>query len=78
MKTANPTVHDYVRFLVEDKQRELQLLESRHRRGLIQPDDYRSCRRSLMQAIGQLEALSCGNAELGSRPDPDDNSEDQS
>ena len=40
METVDQTGHDYVRFLVEDKRRELHLLESRHRRALIQPDDY--------------------------------------
>ncbi len=53
----------YARFLLQDKQRELQTLEVRHRRELILPADYLSCRVSLLQAISQIETLLRGDAE---------------
>jgi hypothetical protein len=47
----------YVHLLLQDKQRELRTLEVRHQQMLICTEDYMSCRRSLLQAVAQLEEL---------------------
>jgi hypothetical protein len=57
MKTPDRNGYDYVRFLVRENYRKLQLLELRHGKMLIPSADYRSCRRSVLQAISQLESL---------------------
>ena len=48
---------DYVHLLLQDKKRELRDLELKHSQALIGAEDYLSCRRSLLQAIAQLEEL---------------------
>lgn len=55
--------YKYARFLLHDRQRELQALELKHRRMLILKTDYLSCRRSLLQAIDQLETVLLGDPE---------------
>jgi hypothetical protein len=57
------TGYEYAKFLLQDKQRELQLLEQRLRGALLQPHEYESCRHSLKQALDQLETLLRGEAE---------------
>lgn len=56
-ETQDRKDYKYVHFLLQDKQRELQELEEKHQQLLISTEDYLSCRRSLLQAVGQLEAL---------------------
>lgn len=53
--------YKYAKFLLQDKQRELRSLELKHSRKLIPSGDYYSCRRSLLQAISQLETLLRGD-----------------
>jgi hypothetical protein len=53
----------YAEFLLQDKRRELQILKLRHSRMVISSEDYHSCRRSLLDAISQLEALLRGDIE---------------
>jgi hypothetical protein len=48
---------EYVRFLLEERKRELRTIELENERSPIMPQHYISCRRSLLQAIGQLEDL---------------------
>jgi hypothetical protein len=55
--------YSYVKFLLQDKQRELRSLERRYSRKLIPSEDYDSCRRSLLQAINQLETLLRGDTD---------------
>jgi hypothetical protein len=57
LKPTNRDGYSYVRFLLQEKQRELQILELRLRQKLILLEDYFSCRRSLLQGICQLETL---------------------
>jgi len=47
----------YARSILRDRQRDLRHLELKHRQKSILGDDYLSSRRSLLQAISQLEAL---------------------
>jgi hypothetical protein len=61
---------DYVQLLLQDRHRELQNLEVKHQQMLIHPDDYLSCRRSLLQAVAQLETLARGGMEERTRPQP--------
>jgi len=49
--------YSYAKLLLKEKHRELELLDQRHRRTQVQPDEYRSCQRSLLQAIEELETL---------------------
>ena len=56
--------YKYAKFLLQDKQRELRYLDLKHSQMLIPSDDYHSCRRSLLQAISQLESLLRGDTEL--------------
>jgi len=56
--------YEYARFLLQDKQRELRYLELRYSRTLISSEYYHSCRRSLLQAISQLESLLRSDTEL--------------
>jgi hypothetical protein len=53
----------YVRFLLQDRQRLLRSLELNYSRTLIPSEGYDSCRRSLLQAISQLESLLRGDTE---------------
>jgi len=55
--------YKYAKFLLQDKQLELRSLELKHSRKLIPSGDYYSCRRSLLQAINQLETLLRGDTE---------------
>lgn len=59
----------YVRFLLQDKQRELRSLELRYSRTLIPWEVFYSCRRSLLQAISQLESLLRGDTEREPTPE---------
>lgn len=70
--------YNYARVLVQDKQRELQSLERRYSRTLIPPEDYHSCRRSLLQAINQLETLLRGDAEREPTPEDESNRKNDS
>ncbi len=79
-QTSYKEAYDYAHSLLQDKQRELQSLELKHWQGLIDKDDYLSCQRSLLQAIGQLESLLQGarehepmEANEGSRESKSDN-----
>ncbi len=47
----------YARLLLLERQQELQALDLKYRGLLVLPRDYLSCRRSLQQAIDQLETL---------------------
>jgi hypothetical protein len=58
----------YAEFLLQEKQRELQALELRHSTMAISSEDYHSCRRSLLDAISQLEALLRGDIEREPAP----------
>ena len=55
--------YNYARFLLQDKQREMRSLERKYSRLLISSKDYHSCRRSLLQAISQLETLLRGDTD---------------
>lgn len=43
MEIPGSTGYEYAKFLLQDKQRELQLLEQRLRYALLQPHEYESC-----------------------------------
>ena len=45
--------YSYARSLLKEKHRQLGLLDQRHRQQQVHPDEYRSCQRSLLQAIGE-------------------------
>ena len=64
--------YKYAKFLLQDKQRELRSLERKHSLKLIASGDYHSCRRSLLQAINQLETLLRGDTRTqpGNRAQP--------
>jgi len=49
--------YSYSNSLLQERQQELHALEQKHREGQIPPDDYRSCRRSLLQAISELRSI---------------------
>jgi hypothetical protein len=49
--------YGYARLLLLDRQQELQDLDLKYRGMQPPPRDYLSCRRSLLQAINQLETL---------------------
>jgi len=49
--------YEYVNVLLQDKQQELRDLEVKYERTLIGTEDYLTCRRSLLQAVAQLEEL---------------------
>jgi hypothetical protein len=55
MQLLNRKGDEYLKFLLKERQWELQVLELNHRR--MEANDLRSCRRSLIQAIGELELL---------------------
>jgi hypothetical protein len=61
--------YGYVRFLLQDKQLLLRTLELNYSRALIPSEDYDSCRRSLLQAISQLESLLRGDTERERAPE---------
>jgi len=49
--------YDYPRSLLQAKRRELRAVELNYQNNLIPTIDYLSCRRSLCQAINELETL---------------------
>jgi hemoglobin-like flavoprotein len=49
--------YNYARLLLKEKHRDLELLDQKRQRKQVQPDEYNSCHRSLLQAIGELETL---------------------
>jgi len=49
--------YEYARSLLRDRRQELQVLALRHRQKLTPTNDYLSCRRSLLEAIRELETL---------------------
>jgi hypothetical protein len=55
--------YEYAKSLLQDKQRELRCLELRRSLMVIPREDYHSCRRSLLQAISQLETLLRGETD---------------
>jgi hypothetical protein len=50
-------VFRYAASLLRERQQALDALEAKYRGRVSPPADYLSCRRSLLQAIGQLRAL---------------------
>jgi hypothetical protein len=56
LRSCSP--HEYVRLLLKERKRELHSLERRYGRKVVLANDYLSCRRSLLQAIHELETLS--------------------
>lgn len=56
-ETAFSDEYEYTRVLLRERKQELQALELRHRQKLTPPDEYASCRRSLLQGIHELETL---------------------
>jgi hypothetical protein len=50
-------VFRYVESLLQERQRQLMDLDRKYRLRNIQPDEYLSCRRSLLQAMRELAAL---------------------
>lgn len=66
-EAADCDTYRYTRSLLKEKHRELEVLEQRHRREQLQLDEYRSCERSLLQAIGELETLLQTSPEVMSR-----------
>jgi hypothetical protein len=49
--------YEYSRWLLQEKKRELWTVELKHRNNLTPANEYFSCRRSLLQAINELENL---------------------
>ena len=49
--------YGYARLLLLERQQELRILDLKYRGMLPLPRNYLSCRRSLLQAIDQLETL---------------------
>jgi hypothetical protein len=49
--------HDYTSLLLRERMQELRVLERRRARGQLSGDEYRSCRRALLQAISELTTL---------------------
>ncbi len=54
---ASPQGYEYAQSLLRDRQHELQALEMRHRLKQMPPDEYASCRRSLLHAISELSRI---------------------
>jgi hypothetical protein len=48
---------EYTRSLIQERRRELRMLEERYRQQLLRPSDYLSCSGSLLKAIDELEIL---------------------
>ena len=55
IESPNRGIDKYVRSLLTERQRELRLLELNHQ--WMRAGDFLSCRRSLLQAINELETL---------------------
>lgn len=51
------TVYDYVTFLLRERKQQLQALEHAHQQESTLGNNYFTCRRSLVDGIGQLEPL---------------------
>ena len=47
----------YAESLLQERKKELRALRARHESELIDLENYSSCRRSLLQAINELETL---------------------
>jgi hypothetical protein len=56
-RATDHNVCTYTRRLLKERRNALQTLEFAYLQGLVPPNDYLSCQRSLLQAIGQLETL---------------------
>lgn len=67
LKQAGTQCGDEYRYaepLVQDRRRELKVLELKHRHQEISRDEYLSCRRALLQAISELETLTRAEQQL--------------
>jgi hypothetical protein len=51
--------YEYTKSLLQARHRELRSLELKRQRRQMAPDEYASCRRSLLQAIAELESIVC-------------------
>jgi hypothetical protein len=60
-----PEGYDYVRFLLGQRMQELRALGLRYREQRIAGDYYRSCRRSLLQTISELEDVARSEKSVG-------------
>jgi hypothetical protein len=56
----NRDAHEYARLLLSERKRELQALKQRHGEKLTTTNDYLSCRRSLLEAIVELQNIVTG------------------
>ena len=55
----------YTSLLVRERKQELKLLEQRHERAQLSDDEYRSCRRALLQAISEINHVIALNRTSG-------------
>ncbi len=51
----------YTSLLLRERKQELKLLEQRHEKAQLSDDEYRSCRRALLQAIGEINQVMASN-----------------
>ena len=61
MRTQAKEGYEYTLVLLRERHVELQKLEARHRRQQMPTDQYLSCRRSLLQGISELIAITAGD-----------------
>jgi hypothetical protein len=55
----------YTFLLLRERKQELNLLEQRHERAQLSDDEYRSCRRALLQAISEINHVIDSNRTSG-------------
>lgn len=46
--------YEYTSLLFRERKQELKALEQRYKSGQLSGEEYRSCRRALLQAIGEI------------------------
>ena len=66
----NRDVHEYTRSLMQENQDRLQELKVLYEQKQISETDYLSCRRSLLQAMSQLEQVHANVIQITSRREP--------
>ena len=57
--------HKYTSVLLRERAQELEVLEQRHQGGQLSHDEYRSCRRALLQAISEINNVVASNRTSG-------------
>ncbi len=53
--------HKYTSLLLRERVQELKVLEQRRERGQLSDDEYRRCRRALLEAISEMNHVMASN-----------------